>query len=135
MRSILAVGLDGDLLHTRVAVLKRTSADVTHGNPDAAIKILEVVPFDIIVLCHTLTPDDSTRVADAAHIWPKTYVLQVISNAMWSPSYEDVPVDGLCESDPGRLVERVMALLSIEANLATGAGKLLKFSRDPTKAG
>ena len=133
MHSILAVGLDAGLLSTRVAVLNRTGADVTPAIPDAAVEILRVIPFDVVVLCHTLSPTDSRRIALAAHQSADIYVLQLVSNATSRSSYEDVPVDGLCESDPGRLVERVMELLNTEAPPAPEGGKILSFSRNRSK--
>jgi hypothetical protein len=127
MRSILAVGSDEGLLRTRVAVLQRTKASVTHANPETALKLLATTPFDLVVLCHSVSLADTVRIAEAAHRWADVYALQLVSGALWSPSYDGVPVDGLCESEPSRLVERVMKLLPIKADQAPNIGKSSKF--------
>ena len=125
MRSILAVGLDAGLLHTRAAVLRRTNAEVTQAEPEAAIGILKLIPFDVVLLCHTLSVVDSIRITQAARQCDAC-VLQVVTGALWSPSYDDVPVDGLCEADPVLLLDRVGEALKMEAKPISGT-KLLRF--------
>ncbi len=134
MRSILAVGSDEGLLRTRVAVLQRTRADVTHANPEIALRILVTTPFDLVVLCHSVSLGDTVRIADAAHRWVDVYALQLTTGALWSLDYDGVSVDGLCESEPTKLVERVMKLLSKQADQASSVAKTPKFRLDCDKA-
>jgi hypothetical protein len=134
MRSILAVGSDEGLLRTRVAVLERTKADVTHASPETALKLLATTPFDLVVLCHSVSLADTIRIADAAHRWADVYALQLVTGALWSPSYDGVPVDGICESEPTRLVQRVLKILPDKADQVPKKGKPPGFQPAPRKA-
>jgi CheY-like chemotaxis protein len=62
MPSMLAVGSDEALLRTRVAVLHRFKASVTHANLDTALKILHITSFDLVMLCHSLSLADTVRI-------------------------------------------------------------------------
>jgi DNA-binding response OmpR family regulator len=67
MRTILAISKDDSLLVTRAAVLRRTNAEVIAAKANEAKKLLKERRFDLVVLCHTLSPEETLEIASLAH--------------------------------------------------------------------
>ncbi|WP_213806854.1 hypothetical protein [Granulicella sp. dw_53] len=135
MLSILAIGRDERLLDTRSAVLRRTKAEVTQAKPEAGVRLLQTTRFDLVILCHSLSLEESIEIAEAAHRRPEgVHVLQVITGALWGQNYEGVPVDGLIESDPERLVEKVVVLSKRMDCLPLKDGNVLNFRTGSERA-
>jgi hypothetical protein len=112
MTSILAVGLDEGLLTSRVAVLCKTKADVVRAGPADALGLLRQKRFDAIVLCHTLSIQESIDLANAAH-GRGTLAVQVLPGCSSNQGYESIPADVLADADPERLVSQVADLLNL----------------------
>jgi hypothetical protein len=107
---ILAVGQDEALLVSRAAVLCKTTAEVMRAGPDGALGLLRQKRFDAIVLCHTLSIQESIDLANAAH-GRGTLVVQVLPGSSSNQGYESIPADVLADADPERLVSQVAEVL------------------------
>lgn len=80
MCTILAVGQDEDLLHTRSAVLRKCNAGATTARASEAIEILKAERFDLVVLCHTLSTEDRNTLVLLAHQQPSDIrVLEILN--------------------------------------------------------
>jgi DNA-binding response OmpR family regulator len=113
MLSILAVGRDERLLNTRAAVLRLSHADVVQALPDQALKMLQTVQFDLVVLCHSVSRSESTEVADLARLRTRGIrVLQVVPGDSSLVPAAETWADDIADSHPGRLVDKVRNLLA-----------------------
>jgi hypothetical protein len=136
MLSILAVGQDEGLLAARAAGLRRARADVMQAKPVAALRMLRTTKFDLVVLCHSLSRVESSGITKAVQRRADgARVLQVMTGDFWSTGDEGVPVDCVAETDPGRLVDRVVALLQVVDLHASEPGRgrpgrVLSFQRN-----
>ena len=62
----LLVGIDEMLLYTREAILEKKGLAVCRAEPRKAPATIQNAEFDIVIACHTLTPDEVRSIADAA---------------------------------------------------------------------
>jgi response regulator RpfG family c-di-GMP phosphodiesterase len=121
MQNILLVGHDSRLLSTRAAVLKKTKANVICCSASEALKLLESVPLDLIVLCHSLREEEAEIIAEMAHRCPQgPRVLLMILVAIQERPYRDANYDATSLPDPASLIARATELLH-------------GFSRDPLR--
>jgi DNA-binding response OmpR family regulator len=67
MRAILTISHDEMLLATRAAVLRKTKAEVVAATANEAKKILKTRQFDLVVLCHSLSIEETLEIASLAH--------------------------------------------------------------------
>jgi DNA-binding response OmpR family regulator len=82
MRTILTISQDEMLLATRAAVLRQTKAEVVAAMASEAKDILKSRQFDLVVLCHSLSPEETLEIASLAHQQTIAVpVLTVIPNA------------------------------------------------------
>ena len=110
MRTILTISQDERLLVTRAAVLRRTKAEVIAATASEAKKILKAQKFDLVVLCHSLSIQETLEIAALAHQQTIAIpVLKVVANepvSEWRLIGPDLTA-------PGMLVERAAQLLSV----------------------
>ena len=108
MKSVLLVGEDLELLNIRAVLLKRLGVQV------ASASSLDRIPsgeFDLLVLCHTLTPEVQKRWVDRLkRTSPVTQVLQIDSAFGDHVSLEHHPVT---TPDPQSLLDQVTTLLAL----------------------
>jgi len=113
MLTILLVGLDDSLLKTRGLVLRQLATNVIKAAPDKALGLLEAQRFDLVVLCHTITVQQSKAIISVAHAAiPKIPVVQVLGTP-FAETYDGVDADATVDRGPHQLVqaaERTMKL-------------------------
>jgi CheY-like chemotaxis protein len=114
MRTILAVSKDEVLLASRAAVLRKTNAEVIEANASEAKNILKAQQFNLVVLCHSLTPAETLEIASLAHQQTIAIpVLKVVSNAGFASEWRFIAPDAVTSCDPKALVEKVAELLDV----------------------
>ena len=109
MPTILAVSQDAGLLITRTAVLRRCHAEVMAAKAEEAI-LLKTRQFDLVVLCHTLSPEDMDELVSLAHwLTNDSYSLEVlkINDLNWGRSKH---ADDIAPSQPEALVQKVLEM-------------------------
>ena len=112
MRTILLVGEDELLLNTRAAVLHTVGAETVTCRSDAALALLHERRFDLIVLCHSISPDLCEALAEAIHArWAGTRILLVSSTRVGDPGNPLPEIDAITSADPERLIGRTVELL------------------------
>jgi hypothetical protein len=93
---------------TRAAVLRRTKAEVIAATASEAKKILKSRKSDLVVLCHSLSREETLEIASLAH--QQTIgvpVLNVVSNADPVSEWRFIAPDSVASCDPKRLIEKV----------------------------
>jgi DNA-binding response OmpR family regulator len=114
MRTILTISQDELLLETRAAVLRQTKAEVVAATASEAKKILKSRQFDLVVLCHSLSVEETLEIASLAHQQTIAVpVLTVVPNADPVSEWRFIAPDSTASCDPGLLVEKVAGLLSV----------------------
>jgi DNA-binding response OmpR family regulator len=114
MHTILAISQDELLLASRAAVLRRTNAEVIEAKASEAKKILKARQFDLVVLCHSLTVEETIEIASLAHQQTIAIpVLKVVSNAEFASEWTFITPDAVASCDPKVLVEKVAELLNV----------------------
>jgi DNA-binding response OmpR family regulator len=114
MRTILSVSQDDALLSTRTAVLRQTDAEVIAAKPNEAKKILRKRRFDLVVLCHSLSLQQTLEIASLAHEQMIAIpILKVVANSEPLSEWTFVAADAATSSDPRMLVEKVAELLNV----------------------
>jgi hypothetical protein len=112
MRTILSISQDEGLLLTRTAVLRRTDAEVIAAGAIEAKKILKTRRFDLVVLCHSLSPQDTLEIASLAQTIAVP-VLRVVSRNDVVSEWVLIAPDAAASCDPTVLVEKVAELLNV----------------------
>ena len=114
MRTILTISQDKLLLATRAAVLRRTNAAVVAATATEAKKILQSRKFDLVVLCHSLSPEEMLEIAFLAHQQTIAVpVLNVIANVDPVSKWKFIAPASVVSCDPRMLVEKVAGILSV----------------------
>ena len=114
MRTILTISKDEMLLATRAAVLRKTNAEVIAATAREAKKILKSRQFDLVVLCHSLSTEETLEIASLAHQQTIAVpVLTVVPNGDPVSEWRLVVSDSTASCDPRMLVEKVAALLNV----------------------
>lgn len=117
MSKILLAGNDSKLLATRAAVLAQTHANVTCCIALEALEALDRESFDLVVLCHSLTPSQAAAITERVHQrQPKISVLLVASGVSPELLSSGIPFDATCSCEPNHLVARTSELLSSLSN-------------------
>ena len=114
MHKILAISKDEGLLITRAAVLRRSNAQVTTATANEARKILKSGQFDLVVLCFSLSVEETLEIAFLAH--PQTIAIpvrKVVPNLDPVSEWRLIGPYSTAPWDPGTLVERVAELLRV----------------------
>ena len=113
MQAILLVGADEMLLKTRSAVLRTTGTEVVCSDMASSPAMLAERKFDLAVLCHSLTPEVSTPLAESIRAgWPRTRILQLVAQRIWWEEFDPQGiVDATCSADPKQLVAMTEHLL------------------------
>jgi 4-hydroxy-3-methylbut-2-enyl diphosphate reductase IspH len=105
-------------------VLRRANAEVVAARADEALKLLRERQFDLVVLCHTLTPEETNKLASLAHQRKNdAHVFDVleISKLNWSQRG--------AASQPEILVARVIEILNLQvAGQSDECGKYVVHS-------
>jgi DNA-binding response OmpR family regulator len=114
MRTILAISQDERLLSTRAKVLRRANAEVIEARADEAKRILNARQFDLVVLCHSLTVEETLEIASLAHRQTIAIpILKVVSNTESASEWTFIVPDAVASCDPRVLVEKVAELLNV----------------------
>ena len=109
MHTILLIGTDEMLLKTRAAILSKTNSAVVTSNAASALAIQEDRQCELVVLCHSLSPEICASLAEVIRLrWPTTRILQVVADRWNSAS---PVVDGTTSPEPDRLIGRTIELL------------------------
>jgi DNA-binding response OmpR family regulator len=114
MRTILSISQDDRLLLTRTAVLRKTDAEVIAASAGEAKKILKTQRFDLMVLCHSLTSEDTLEIVGLAR--KKTAampILKILANTDFDSEWALVASGTTVSYDPDLLVAKVTELLSV----------------------
>ena len=118
MCTILAVGQDEDLLHTRSAVLRKCNAGATTARASEAIEILKAERFDLVVLCHTLSTEDRNTLVLLAHQQPSDIrVLEILNPTKQSWDRISSGADDMAPSKPEILVAKVTEMLCTQVRI------------------
>jgi CheY-like chemotaxis protein len=114
MHTILAISEDDRLLITRKEVLRRTNSEVVAAKPEEAIELLQTRRFDLVVLCHSLTHEDTVEIASLAHQQTIAIpILKVMSSLEPVSEWIFVAPDAVASSDPRILIDKVAELLNV----------------------
>jgi hypothetical protein len=113
MPTILLVGADEMLLKTRAAILIRTDSEVVTSDAHSALAIQDARECELVVLCHSLEPEVSSTLAELVRArWPRTRILQVISDRVLGRSEASAAIDATSMADPDKLLGKTTELLS-----------------------
>lgn len=112
MVKILLIGNDFRLLATRAAVLSRTGASTVCCSPAEMKRELAGEKFDVVVLCHSLLPEepDNDVAALARRRWPQAKIWLVHSD-LPRVAYDQVECDAVIPADPAGMLRETMAQL------------------------
>jgi len=79
MKRILLIGENEDLLRSRAALLAKYHANIVMSTPTDLVSAVGDRPFDVVVLCHSLTGTTAESVAIGARKrWQNTRILQLV---------------------------------------------------------
>jgi len=123
MHTILLVGADALLLHTRAAILGNTGAEVVCSDAASALAHLADREqadreFDLVVLCHSLPAAVCVSLAKVVRArWPKTRILEVVALKEWGSAEARAAVDGISSPEPARLIGTTAELLRRAATM------------------
>ena len=109
---ILLVGKDFRLLATRAAILSRTGASTVCCNPAEMKRELAGEKFDVVVLCHSLLPEEAGDdvVGLARRWWPQAKIWLVHSD-LPRVTYEEILHDAVIPADPVGMLRETLTLL------------------------
>jgi DNA-binding response OmpR family regulator len=114
MRTILSISQDEELLLSRSEVLRLTDAKVIAARAAEAKKILKERRFDLVVLCHSLSSEDTLEIVGLArHKTVAVPVLKIVSQADPVSEWTDLASDPTAPYKPEVLVEQVQELLNL----------------------
>lgn len=116
--SILIVGHDEHLLATRQWVLQSRGYQVlTVSTPDAIRTVPSSAPIRLVMLCHTLTPEETDGAGrEAGERWPGVKCLNLIAEESRAPT--GILGQLLHTMDgPGKLLAMVSELVGSSAEL------------------
>lgn len=65
MPAILSIGSDAMLLQTRSSLLRQIQAEIRSVSCDQAILELGRNRYDVAIVCHSLSPAETTKIANA----------------------------------------------------------------------
>jgi len=108
---ILAIGDDQCLLLTRVNVLNtRWFARIAPSQD--ALNLLEEEPFDILVLCHSITSREAVSLVDSVHRdFPKVSIL-ALEKLPGSRAHLNSCVTVVSSGGPSKMLDAIERLLS-----------------------
>ncbi|HEX3572895.1 MAG TPA: hypothetical protein VHU44_18905 [Acidobacteriaceae bacterium] len=133
MPIILLVGEDEGLLHSRMALLTRTQAEVLATDTSDLVRTVADKTIDLVILCHSLWPGVRPLIsADVRQRWPGVQVIQVLKyHSEAAAEYADHVVFA---GEPATLLAKVTELLTtspcghakraLPSNQETGRPKL-----------
>jgi len=125
MPTVLLIGEDELLQQTRAAVLRTTGAETLCCRPDSALTVQQNRECQVVVLCHSLSEEVSTALAESIHArWPGTRILLVTATRMWEKADAVAAVDAVSSADPAHLIRRTIELLSLCVSRPEGAAGL-----------
>ncbi len=107
---LLSIGADPSVLATRSDVLKRAGYLVsTASSETSARQILGQGGFDLVVVCHSLTSADRTKILQAARSSEKSPKIVAINRQSEPEADADASVHSL--DGPARLLECIAEVL------------------------
>jgi CheY-like chemotaxis protein len=133
MSKILLAGNDFRLLATRAAVLAKTpaSVSVTCCNAWEAMMVLESESFDLVVLCHSLSTQQTSDITARVHQrLPKARILLVVSNIASDALHSGIKFDATSPPDPIHLIRETSELLRALPNHRIEEPAKLAFNGD-----
>ena len=112
MFTILLVGEDELLLHTRAAVVRTVGVETVCCHPTSALAIQAEQNCDLIMLCHSMPAPLCTELAEVLHSqWPHVRLLQLVPTLAWEQLDLTDGVVAVSTADPVRLIDRTIELL------------------------
>ena len=99
---------------SRSAVLRKADAEVIAARANEAKKILKTRRFDLVVLCHSPSPEETLEIASLAHEQTVAIpILKIVANSEPVSEWTFVAPGAAASSDPRILVEKVAELLNV----------------------
>jgi hypothetical protein len=130
MQKVLLVGGSFALLAPRAAILAKTASHVTCCSPSEFVQMAIREDFALVVLCHSLSPEDLFFIAsEARRRWPQSRVLHIWEEN-GQPSPVEHSVDAVVSPEPRKLAQTVAMMLAIrsaaQSDAAAAAAALSK---------
>lgn len=98
------------MLETRRAVLAKRYDVIAIDSLEGIAQVSPMTEIDLVLLCHTLSPDECHAAADIArHRWPGTK-LMALSSGEPSCAHTDADRDFCCLDGPTALLQAVQEL-------------------------
>lgn len=112
MSTVLLVGEDEFLLHTRADVIRTTGAETLCCSGGSAFEIQRRRVCDVVILCHSLSAEMCNALCSLIHCgWPDTRIL-VLSSLPAKTVPDNVEfADAINSADPEGLVKRTLELI------------------------
>jgi CheY-like chemotaxis protein len=108
---ILSVGYDPILMAVRTMLLRQTGYEVVEAHSSGeALKRIKIGNFDLLLICHTVEPDERDLLIDASRVlWPQVPMLCLTS----VPEYSDLSHCSMaCNTAPEFLADVSNAVLN-----------------------
>ncbi|MGA8161407.1 MAG: hypothetical protein WCB76_11395 [Acidobacteriaceae bacterium] len=116
MLTAIQIGSDSVLLQSRAAILETAGVRLVNaeGFPQGLERIRDA-PFDLAVLCHSLSRTDRLNLAAAIRRRNPSAAILLVSSGPGAPLAEKDGMDAVLESEPHRLLQGFrLALRSLE---------------------
>lgn len=116
MLTAIHIGSDPALLGARGALLQSIGLKVVNvaGTSDA-LGAIWAAPFDVAVLCHSLTRSDRLNLAGAIRQRNPSALIVLVCGGLSPGTRERDGMDAVLESDPQRLLQAIRRLLDLAA--------------------
>ena len=113
MATVLLVGEDELLLHTRAAVLRTIGLETLCADSSSAVSVLTNRHCDLVVFCHSLPRHVcETIVPIIRSRWPGTRLLLISPGRSWEQSEDAGIVDAITSPDPESFLRRTVEMVS-----------------------
>lgn len=124
MLTALQIGVDTDLLATRSALLQSAGLRVVSVAPTQAVDAIRATPFNLAVLCHSLTRAHRASLTAAIRRRNPSAPVLLVSHGPGIHLAEKDGMDAVLEPEPQRLLEGLRAVLGAlrsDGKAGTGA--------------
>lgn len=112
MATVLLVGEDELLLHTRAAVLRTIGLQPVCAEASAAFSLLMDCHCDLVVFCHSLPQHVCETLAQIIRSrWPGTPLLLISAGRSWEQLEDSGIVDSVTSPAPEAFIRRTIELV------------------------